>query len=103
GILVQALALNFVLIAAAVGWLYKTGRLDRARAMAVKEILFPRPEAPPEPAADLSAAAATTQPFLRLDALLEKHAGKRAGDQVEVIQQTFDVQSAVLDRPTPDL
>src|SRR4051812_11134332 len=101
-VLVLTLALNFLLLAGGVGWLYKSGRLDRARAMTIKDVIFPKDAPPPTEAADPKAAA-TTQPFLRLDALLEKHAGKRAGEQVEVIQQTFDVQSAVLDRRRQEL
>ena len=51
-VLVITLALNFLAVAGFVGWLHQTGRLDRARALANRDILFPKP----------AAVVATTQP-----------------------------------------
>src|SRR5215218_10078639 len=95
--LVLTLAVNFIALAAAVAWFYKTGRLDREKTAAIKKIVFAGPQ-PGSPKDAALASAATTQPALRLDALLEKHTGKRAGEQVEVIQQAFDAQTALLGR-----
>ncbi len=98
-LLVLTLAVNFLALAAGAAWLYQGGRLDHARMVAMKEILFP----PPAPVAP------TTQPAedapvpssspRRLEELLSKMAGKRtAAEQVEFIQQTFDTTMAQLDR-----
>ena len=77
-------------------------RVDRPKVEAVRDVLFPKAEAATGP---------TTQPgkvdsgppLVRLDQLLTRHAGKRAGEQVEIIQQTFDAQSALLDRRKREL
>jgi hypothetical protein len=101
-VLAQTLALNFLILAGLVGWLFKSGRVDKEKVAAIREIVFPKPP-PPAPATQPSKAEAEPPPLLRLDALLAKHAGKRAGEQVEVIQQTFDAQSAMLDRRRREL
>lgn len=88
------LALNFLVVAGFVGWLVKTGQLDRARMAAIKEIVFPKP-APPAPAAPVDAA--TTQPALRLGELLAKTSGMPASEQLEYIRAEFDAQMAQLD------
>jgi hypothetical protein len=96
--LVLALAANFLLAAGAVAWLYQTGRLDRERVAAIRKIVLDHPE-PPEPKEEAAQPpAATTRPSMSLEALLDKHTGKRAGEQVEVVQQAFDAQSVLLDR-----
>jgi hypothetical protein len=80
-----------------VGWLYQGQRLDRAKLLAIKEIVFP----PPPPAEETPAtqpADATTQPILRLEELLAQQSGRSASDQVEFIQHSFDAQMAQLDR-----
>lgn len=102
-ILALTLAVNFLALAGAAGWLWKSGKLDPAKVEAIREIVFPTSQPATQPADAGAKSHATTQPFVRLDALLEKHAGKRAGEQVEVIQQTFDVQSAMLDRRRREL
>src|SRR3712207_269107 len=96
--LVLALALNFVLAAAAVTWLYQTGRLDRERVAEIREIVLRDPQAPAPEGATTQPAGPATRPAMTLEALLEKHTGKRAGEQVEVVQQAFDAQSVLLDR-----
>src|SRR5687767_4278761 len=100
--LVLALVVNFVLAAGAVGWLYRTGRLDRERVAEIRRIVFAKP--PPAPAGGANAAKPpATRPSMSLEALLEKHSGKRAGEQVEVVQQAFDTQSVLLDRRRREL
>ena len=100
-VIILTLAVNFLALAGGVGWLYRSGHLDRARALEVKKILFP----PPPPAEDPTTqpSDATTQPSLRLDELLAKASGRPAGEQVEFIQQTFDAQTAQLDRREREL
>jgi hypothetical protein len=96
--LVLALAVNFLFAAAAVAWLYQTGRLDHERVAAIRKIVLDAPEAPAPKDESAQPAAATTRPSMSLEALLDKHTGKRAGEQVEVVQQAFDAQSVLLDR-----
>lgn len=99
-VITLVLAINFLAVAGGVGWLHRSGHLDRARLLEVKKVLFPPPavEVPTTRPAD-----ATTQPSLRLDELLAKASGRAAGEQVEFIQQTFDVQVAQLDRREREL
>jgi hypothetical protein len=100
-VLVITLALNFLAVAGFVGWLHQTKRLDRARAMAIKEILFPNPVAVVP--ATQPAAEPATQPTLQLDELLAKSAGRSATEQVRFIQQTFDAQMVQLERREREL
>jgi hypothetical protein len=95
-VLMLTLALNFLVAIGGVGWLFRSGHLDKAKITQIKLILFPppAPPAPAQPAAD----AATTRPTLRLDELLAKMAGQSAIEQVDTIQQTFDAQMLILDR-----
>lgn len=95
-LLALVLAMNFLAAAGGVGWLFQRGQLDKAKMLAVKEIVFPKTQ-PAAPATQPAKAEPPT-PLLRLDTLLAKQSGRRAGEQVEVIQQTFDAQSAQLDR-----
>lgn len=100
-LLVLTLAMNFLLAAGAVGWLYQNGHLDKERVVKIKEVVFP-PATQPVP---------TTQPTSdtadhskdQLDALLARHANLPAGQQAEFIRQAFDSQIAELDRRTREL
>ena len=101
-VIVLTLAMNFLAVAGGVGWLYQTGRLDRAKVQAVKEIVFPPPtNAPGAEAATTQPA--TTQPLIRLEELLAQHAGRAPGEQVDFIQRSFDAQMAQLDRRQREL
>lgn len=99
-VIVLLLAINFLAVAGGVGWLYRSGHLDRAKLLEVKKLLFPPPavETPTTQPLD-----PTTQPSLRLDELLARASGRPAGEQVEFIRQTFDVQVAQLDRREREL
>lgn len=101
-LMVLTLALNFLALAGVAGWLYQSGHLDKERIEKVKEALFP-PPAPPAATTQPSAADPAAQSREQLDALLAKHAGLPAGQQVEFIRQTFDAQMAQLDRRTREL
>lgn len=101
-VIILTLAMNFLLAAGAAGWLFRSGHVDRQKWIEVKKILFP------PPATDVAAAPttqpdATTQPTRRLDELLARESGRSAAEQVEFIQQTFDVQAAQLDRREREL
>lgn len=95
------LALNFLALAGAAGWLCQQSRIDRAKLTAIKDVLFPKPvaEAPTSQPSESSA----TQPILQLDELLAKASGRSASEQVEFIQHAFDSQMALLDRRQREL
>lgn len=101
-VLVLTLAVNFLAIAGAVGWLHQTKRLDREKALAIREILFPRLIEPDQPARQ-PAASPATQPILRLEELLARSAGRPATEQVQFIQHAFDTQSVQLERREREL
>src|SRR4051812_42016423 len=102
-VFVHTLAVNFLLLAGAAGWLWKSAHVDRPKVEAVREVLFPKAEtAAPGPATQPSKPE-TGPPLVRLDQLLARHTGKRAGEQVEAIQQAFDTQSALIDRRRREL
>jgi hypothetical protein len=86
-----------------VGYLFATGKLDKTRVRAINEILFPPAPAGPEVLATQPTTQPTTQPASRLDELLAKYAGRRAGEQVELIQQSVDAQASALDRRSREL
>lgn len=96
-LLTLVLAINFLALAGAVGWIVKTKSVDREKMLAIKEIIFPK--ATTQPTTEPSVAeAATTQPAIRLDELVARQAGRTAAEQVEAIQHSFDAQIAELDR-----
>jgi flagellar motility protein MotE (MotC chaperone) len=103
-ILVLALAVNFAALLAGVGYLYQSKRLDRERVRAIREMLFP----PPQAAADAvttrpSGNGATTQPVIKLEELLAAHTGRPAAEQAQFLQRTFDSRMADLDRRQEDV
>src|SRR5688500_12624908 len=89
--------MNFLLLAGAVAYLYKTGRLDRERVHAIREMLVP-PTPAADPASTQPATQPTTRPVLKLEELLAQHAGLPAAEQVQLLQRTFDSRMAQLDR-----
>lgn len=100
-VLVLVLAVNFVVTAGGVYWLYSGGRLEREKLTAIREILFPTPEkAGPT---TQPAERATTNPSVRLEELLAKHAGRPATEQLEYIRRSFDAQMVQLDRAHREL
>ena len=96
--LVLLLAINFLAVAGAAGWLAQSGHLDKPRIEAIKEIMFPKP--PVEAPATQPAAPEGPPPASQgLQQLLAKHAlGHSSADQAEFAQQTLDVTMAQLDR-----
>ena len=100
-VIVLALAVNFLLLAGGVGYLWKTQRLDREKVHSIREILFPLNE-PGDPTTQPTTQPAT-QPSLNLDAVLAAHAGMPAAEQVQLLQRTFDERMAKLDRRTEEL
>ena len=86
--LITLLAINFIAVAAGVGWLYQSGHLDKRAGWRSQKDPFlpPAVEAPTsQPASDVPEPASQ-----RLAALLARHSGHSAGEQVDFIQPTFD-------------
>jgi flagellar motility protein MotE (MotC chaperone) len=103
GILVLTLALNFLGVAGAVGYLFQSGRLDKSKISEIKKVLF-------QPA---SASAPTTQPSAAqpagsasrsdLSKLLARRGGTSAIEQVEFLRRTFDSQMLEIDQRQREL
>ncbi|HUB26061.1 MAG TPA: hypothetical protein VL992_11580, partial [Tepidisphaeraceae bacterium] len=85
-----ALAINFLAVVGGVGYLWRSGHLDRDRITAIKALLYP-------PATQPTQSGPATQPTLSLDDLVRKAAGRPAEDQVEFLQRSFDARVAELD------
>jgi flagellar motility protein MotE (MotC chaperone) len=99
-VLILTLALNFLALCGTVGYLFKSGRLDKAKITKVREIIFPPPGA--ASTTRPSEAASGPQP-LSLDNLLVKHAGQSVIEQVDFVRRTFDTQMLELDRRQREL
>ena len=95
-VLVLVLAINFLLLAGGVGYLWRTKQIDRDKVAAIREVLFPPPA--PEVSTTQPTTAPATQPVLKLEELLAAHASLPAADQVALLQRTFDSRMAQLDR-----
>ena len=95
-VLVLTLAVNFLALAGAIGYLYKTKKLDKEKVHAIREIVFPTTA--PSSATTQPSDGAATQPTLNLDELLKAHAGLPAAEQVQMIQRAADFRMAELER-----
>jgi hypothetical protein len=100
-VVLLTLAMNFIALAGAVGWLYQTKRLDREKVTAIRELIFAEPVIPAAPTTQPDAA--TTQPILRLEQLLSKQAGRSAAEQTDFIRESFDAQMTQLERRAREL
>jgi hypothetical protein len=98
-VLVLTLAMNFLAVGGAVGFLFQSGRLDKARIAKVREIIFPPPGA--ASTTRPSASARVPQP-LDLANLLDRHPGTVI-EQVDFIRKTVDTQMLELDRRQREL
>jgi hypothetical protein len=97
-VIMLTLAINFLAAAGGVGWLYGSGRLNKAKIMQMRELIF----APPAPPAnEASAASSTSRPSL--DDLMAQQSGRSATEKVEFIQRTFDTRMLELDRRQTEL
>jgi hypothetical protein len=102
-VIALTLALNFLAIAGGVGWLWKTGKLDKEKVHAIREMIFPTTAPATQPVTVEVASSATTRPMLKLEELLEKEAGRPATEQIAFMQTAFDAQMAQLDRRQREL
>jgi len=100
-VLVLTLAINFVVLLLGVAYLYRDGRLDRARISAIKQVLYPPP--PVAAPATQPVTDALAQPTMKLEELLARTAGRPAAEQLDYIRKSFDSQMAQLDRAHREL
>jgi hypothetical protein len=101
GVIVLTLAINFLAAAGGIGYLFQSGKLDRAKVSTIKELVFAPP--PVNSATTQPSTQPTTKPVNSLEELLAKASGRTAGEQVEFIQRSFDAQMALLDRRQREL
>jgi len=101
GVIVLTLAINFLAAAGGIGYLFQSGKLDRAKISTIKELVFAPP--PVSSATTQPSTQPTTKPVNSLEELLAKASGRTAGEQVEFIQRSFDAQMALLDRRQREL
>jgi multidrug efflux pump subunit AcrA (membrane-fusion protein) len=87
-----ALALNFLVVAGGAAYLWRSGHLDKARALAIKDLLFP-----PAAAAAASTTQPSTQPSSSLDDFLRQASGRSVQEQIELIQHSVDARATQLD------
>jgi hypothetical protein len=99
-ILMLMLALNFLALAGGAGWLYRSGHLDKDRAMKIKDLLFPVPEAP---TTQPSAPTQSFAPNMSLDNLLQKERGRPVAEQIDFVKRTFDQEMLEFDRRQREL
>jgi hypothetical protein len=97
-VIMLTLAMNFLAVAGGVGWLFGSGRLNKAKIMQMRELIF-APPAPP--AKEAIAASSTSRPSL--DDLMAQQSGRSATEKVEFIQRTFDTRMLELDRRQTEL
>jgi flagellar motility protein MotE (MotC chaperone) len=98
------LALNFLAVLGALGWLVASGKLTRESVAAMRQALDTNTPAE-------TSAAPTTQPttqpaadsMAQLEELLRQHAGRPMTEQVQFLQQRFDAQATALDRRAREL
>ncbi|MCS7033932.1 MAG: hypothetical protein NZ561_08045 [Phycisphaerae bacterium] len=96
-VLVLTLAMNFLAVAAGVGWLWASGRLQRQRVEQIRDLLMAPVGEPVEVKLE-EPQAPTTRPLEKLEEMLSRAAGRTTAEQVEAIQQAFDTQRSELDR-----
>ena len=94
------LAVNFLIAAGGVGWLFQSGHLDKQRVAAIKALVFPPPAPPAPPATQPDAVDANKPaPLLALDDLLDRQTKSQGADkQLAAIQSAFDARMAQLDQ-----
>jgi len=103
GILVLTLALNFLGMVGALGYLFGSGHLDKAKISQIKNVMFSRPSTAPGPTTVPSAAQGTgSTSRMDLSKLLAR-GGTSAVQQVEFLRKTFDAQMLEIDQRQREL
>jgi flagellar motility protein MotE (MotC chaperone) len=95
-VLVLTLAVNFLALAGAVGYLYQSKKLDKEKVHAIREMIFPTTA--PSAATTQPSDDPTTRPTLSLEEVLAAHAGLPAAEQVQALQKTADFRIAEMER-----
>ncbi|HEY1685848.1 MAG TPA: hypothetical protein VGG19_13875 [Tepidisphaeraceae bacterium] len=96
-ILMLVLAMNFIIAAVCIVYLFHAGKLDKDKVKQIREIVF----ATSQPTTQ--EASATTQPTSGLDLLLAQQSGHSAAEQVQYIQRSYDAEQEILDRRQQEL
>lgn len=101
-VIVFTLALNFLAAAGGIGYLFQSGKLDKAKIAEVKKLIFSAP--PPAAATRPSVPASSTAgPHLDLSNLMANRTGLSAIEQVDFLRRTFDAQMMQLDQRQREL
>jgi len=96
-VLMFTLALNFLAAAGGVGYLFQTGKLDKAKIAQIKEVVLGKAGAQ----STTQPSAATNNPAnskMNLSNLMAKQSGRSAVEQIEFLSRTFDAQMLELDQ-----
>lgn len=97
-VIALTLALNFLALAGGVGWLWQSGKLDKAKVAQIREVLFAADGPATRPATQPSDTASGDLPRApNLEEMLAKTSGKSAAEQLQYIRTSFDTQMAQLD------
>ena len=99
-VILLTLAMNFLAVAGAVGWLFQSGKVDKTKLKEIKEIVMRGPATQPSTSAP---APATRKSLLNFDDLLSKGTDHSSSDQVDIVQRAFNDQMLELDRRQSEL
>lgn len=97
-VLMLVLAINFIVVAVGVVYLFHDGKLDKDKVKQIRELVFTTTQPTTQ-----QTASATTKPAGGLDQLLAQETGHTAAEQVEYMQRSFDAQQETLDRRQQEL
>jgi flagellar motility protein MotE (MotC chaperone) len=96
-VLMFTLALNFLALAGGVGYLFQSGKLNKAKISQIKDVVIGKP-----------GASSTTQPSVtplgtdnsraNLSNLMANQSGHSAAEQIEFLSRTFDARMLELDQ-----
>ncbi|HWB53891.1 MAG TPA: hypothetical protein VG722_06850 [Tepidisphaeraceae bacterium] len=99
-VLMLMLALNFIVLAVGITYLFQAGKLNRSKVDEIRKIVFATSQPTTKPVEETAAA---TQPSSGLEELLARESGHTASEQVKYIQRAFDAQQELLDRRQQEL
>jgi len=97
-VLILTLALNFLALAGGVGYLFQSGRLNKAKIGQLKDVVFGEPAPPPVAPQPGAAPKQSADSRNNLATLMSNQSGRSALDQVEFLRRTFDAQMLELDQ-----
>jgi hypothetical protein len=97
-VVMATLALNCLALLGAAAYVVQSAGVDRAKLMAVKDVLYPPATAPASQPATQPADGVAADPLKRLEELLANQTGRPMSEQVQMIQQRFDAQVTQLER-----